>query len=60
MKKIEKIFEKILWESKGIIILAVIASVIAGIILILIGTWQIFSVIPHFPNSFIDEKHSKE
>lgn len=57
--KIEKIFEKILWESKKIVILAVISAIIGAIILVLIGTYEMLSVIPDLPNSF-DEKHYEE
>lgn len=41
---IEQTFEKILWESKAIIILAVISSIIAALILTLTGTYDIFLV----------------
>lgn len=41
LKKIELIFEWLLWESRFFIILAVVASVVSAILLILIGTYDV-------------------
>lgn len=47
MKIIEKVVERILWESRFMIFIAVIASIIAALILVLIGTYDIIIVIKH-------------
>jgi uncharacterized membrane protein YqhA len=41
---IEQVFERILWESKAMIVLAVISSVAAALILTIVGTYDIFLV----------------
>ncbi|WP_457642317.1 YqhA family protein [Persephonella sp.] len=41
----EKIIERILWESRLMIFLAVIASIFAAFVLVLIGTFEILYVI---------------
>ncbi|GAB6183863.1 YqhA family protein [Thermodesulfovibrio hydrogeniphilus] len=45
MKKAVKILESLFWESRLFIILAVIASIISSIFLILLATYDIFSMI---------------
>ncbi|MCX8084918.1 MAG: YqhA family protein [Calditerrivibrio sp.] len=42
MNKLEKFFEWLLWNSRLFLILAVISSVLAAILLILLGTYDIF------------------
>lgn len=42
MKKIESFFEKLLWHSRLFILFAVISSVVAAIMLIFMGTLDIF------------------
>ncbi|WP_297457103.1 YqhA family protein [Persephonella sp.] len=43
-KVIEKVVERILWESRFMVFLAVVASVLAAFVLVIIGTYDIFIV----------------
>ena len=53
MKKIiEKAVEKLLWESRFMIFIAVVASIIAAFILVLIGTYDILIVLKHSLHMF--------
>lgn len=54
MKLLEKIFERILWESRLMIILAVIASIVAALILVLIGTYDIYMILIELVHAFSD------
>jgi len=45
MKKVERVFEWILWESRLIIIVAVIASIVSAVILVVFGTMDIIYII---------------
>lgn len=64
MKLIEQIVERLLWESRFMVFLAVIASVIAAFILVLIGTYDIIIVLKHsfemFSSSEYFENFHKE
>ncbi|NPA51549.1 MAG: YqhA family protein [Aquificae bacterium] len=53
MKTIERIVEWLLWESRLIIIFAVISSVLAAFVLVGIGTYDILVVLKHIPHAFI-------
>ncbi|MBI4752984.1 YqhA family protein [Candidatus Desantisbacteria bacterium] len=43
----EKIFESILWNSRLVIMLAVVASMVSAIILFLIATWDVWIMTTH-------------
>jgi len=47
MKWIEKTFESILWNSRLVILLAVVASMVSAIILFLIATWDVWIMTVH-------------
>ncbi len=51
-KMIENVVEKLLWESRFMIFIAVIASIIAAFILVLIGTYDILIVLKHSLHMF--------
>lgn len=44
MKKVEIIFEKILWNSRFLILIAVVSSILGSLVLFLVGTMDIFKV----------------
>ncbi len=44
-KSFESLVERVLWESRLIIILAVIASILSAVVLVLIGTYDVYKVI---------------
>lgn len=52
--KLERIFEWLLWESRFFIILAVIASVVSAILLIVLGTYDVFILLKEVFHSFSD------
>lgn len=54
--KIERIVEKVLWESRLIIFLAVVSSIIASFVLIAIGTHDMYKVAAQFLGLGGDEK----
>lgn len=54
MKLLEKIFERILWESRFMIVLAVVASIVAALILVLMGTYDIYMILIEFFHAFSD------
>ncbi len=52
MKLLELIFERILWESRLMVILAVVASIIAALVLALMGTYDIYLILIELFHSF--------
>ncbi|NPA58337.1 MAG: YqhA family protein [Aquificae bacterium] len=60
MKLIEKVVEWLLWESRLMIFLAVIASVAAAFVLVLIGTYDIYLVIKDATAMFSSKEYFKE
>lgn len=64
MHKIEQIFERLLWESRLMVILAVIASIFAAFTLTIVGTYDIMLVFIELFHAFVDvetyEKYHKE
>jgi uncharacterized membrane protein YqhA len=52
LNTIEQVFERILWESKAMIILASASSVIAALILTITGTYDIFLVFREMMHAF--------
>ena len=56
-KLIEAIVERLLWESRFMIFLAVVASILAAFILVLIGTYDIFVVLKHSLHMFASQEH---
>jgi len=59
-KVIEKVIERILWESRFMIFLAVVSSVLAAFVLILIGTYDIYLVIKDAMHMFSSKEYFKE
>jgi len=57
---IEKVVERLLWESRFMIFLAVVASVFAAFVLILIGTYDIYLVIKDATQMFSSKEYFKE
>jgi len=49
---IEQIFERILWESRLMVILAVVASVLAALTLTIVGTYDIYLVFSEMFHAF--------
>lgn len=64
LHKIERIFERILWESRLMVILAVLASIFAAFTLTIIGTYDIMLVFSELFHAFADvetyEKYHKD
>jgi len=62
--KIEQTFEKILWQSKIMVILAVISAMFGALVLIIMGTYDIYLVISEifgvFTKEIPYEKFNKE
>ncbi len=48
MKKLEEIFEYLLWKSRLFVILAVISSIVGAILLLIVGTVLIFKLTKEF------------
>ena len=59
-KIIERIVEKLLWESRFMIFLAVISSVVAAFILVLIGSYDILVVVKHSLHMFSSKEYFEE
>ncbi len=60
MKTLEKIVEWLLWESRLMIIFAVISSILAAFVLVGIGTFDIIVVLKHVPHAFTDKEAFEE
>ena len=60
MDKIEKGIEWLLWQSRLIVIFAVVSSVVASLILILTGTYDIILVVKEFFHAIGDKSAYKE
>ncbi len=54
LRKLESIFEWLLWESRFFIILAVIASIASALLLIVLGTYDIFILLKEVLHAFSD------
>ena len=52
MKLIERVVEWILWESRFMVFIAVVASILAAIVLVLIGTFDVYIVLKHAGEMF--------
>ena len=52
LKLIERVVEWILWQSRLILFLAVVSSIVSAIILVLIGTLEIYHVLHDVPHLF--------
>ena len=59
-KLIERVIEKVLWESRFMIFLAVVSSVIAAFILVLIGTYDILIVVKHSLHMFSSQEYFED
>lgn len=59
-KAFEKIVEKILWESRYMICIAVAASLLAALILVLIGTYDVLIVVKNLFHMFSSQEHFEE
>jgi uncharacterized membrane protein YqhA len=57
---IEKIIERLLWESRLMIFLAVVASIFAALVLVLIGTFEIFYVLKESVKLFAEKEVFEE
>ena len=44
MKKVELIFEQILWKSRFLVLIAVVSSLLGSLVLFVVGTLDIFNV----------------
>ncbi len=60
LKKIEQAFEWLLWESRFFIILAVIASIASAMLLIVLGTYDIFLLFKEVFHAFSDPELYEE
>ncbi|GAB6072092.1 YqhA family protein [Venenivibrio stagnispumantis] len=56
MRKLEQIIERILWESRLMIFLAVIAAIVAALILVVIGTYDIIQILIEMGHAFSDKE----
>ncbi len=56
MRLIERVVEWVLWESRFMIFIAVVASILAAVVLVMIGTYDIYIVLKHVSHMF----HSQE
>jgi len=56
MRKLEQIIERILWESRLMIFLAVIAAIIAALILVVMGTYDIIQILIDMGHAFSDKE----
>ncbi|WP_297889464.1 YqhA family protein [Sulfurihydrogenibium sp.] len=56
MNKIEQIFERILWESRLMVVLAVIASIFASLTLVVMGTYDIILIFQELFHAFSDKE----
>lgn len=52
LRKLESVFEWLLWESRFFIVLAVIASIVSALLLILLGTYDIFMLLKKVFHAF--------
>ena len=60
MKTLEKVVEWLLWESRLVIIFAVIASILAAFVLVFIGTYDVLIVLKHLPHGFSSKEAFEE
>jgi len=56
MHKLEQIIERILWESRLMIFLAVIAAIVAALILVVMGTYDIIQILIEMGHAFSDKE----
>jgi len=57
MGAIEQIFEKLLWNSRLFILLAVIFGMIGGIILFIVGSIDIYEIAKHTVSVYMNHEH---
>jgi len=57
MKFIESIFERILWDSRFFVLLAVIFSMLGGIALFVVASMDVFGVVVSVADVFINNLH---
>lgn len=55
MKVIEKLFEKFLWNSRFMVVVASFASTMAALVLIIIGVYDIYTVVKEMSHAFSDK-----
>lgn len=60
LKKLESIFEWLLWESRFFIILAVIASIASALLLVVLGTYDILLLLKEVFHAFSDSELYEE
>ncbi|MCK4739513.1 MAG: YqhA family protein [Deltaproteobacteria bacterium] len=56
-KKIEKAIEFLLWESRLIVIFAVVSSIVSAFVLVLMGTYDVLLIVKELPRAFSDATH---
>lgn len=56
MNKLEQIFERLLWESRLMVIFSVIASILAAFTLVIIGTYDILLIFKELFHAFSDQE----
>lgn len=57
LKAIENAIERALWEVRLIIFLAVISSIVSAVVLVIIGTYDVFLVVGELGDAFSDKAH---
>ncbi len=57
MKFIESIFERILWDSRFFVLLAVIFSMLGGIALFIVASMDVFGVVVSVADVFLNHLH---
>lgn len=64
MHRLERVFERVLWESRLMVILAVVSSIFAALVLTVMGTYDILLIFIELFHAFTDvetyEKYHKE
>ncbi|MEJ5172941.1 MAG: YqhA family protein [Hydrogenothermaceae bacterium] len=56
MNKLEQIFERLIWESRLMVILAVLASIFAALVLTIMGSYDILMVFLELFHAFSDKE----
>src|SRR5688572_5235843 len=47
MKRLESLFERALWSSRFVVVVAVVASLVASLVLFAMATWDVVSLTQH-------------
>ncbi len=57
LKSIEKAIEWLLWEVRLIVFLAVVSSIVSAIVLVIMGTYDVFLTVKELMHAFSDKAH---